>query len=327
MQNSYEVVKNAIHFNIPDRLPVIFSAFGDDDTLNVAWNQVVGISDNEAKVKYDEWGCLWVRSEVDNMGLIKEHPLDHWSDLEDYNFPDPDNPALYEGMLEKLEGSENKYVTSGIFMLLFERLHALRGFENLLMDLYLERDKVEKLADRIVEFNIRIIENIAERFPDRIHGFFSSDDWGTELNTFISLELWTDFFKPRYKKIFDVCHSKGWDVWLHSCGRINEYIPSFIDIGLNVINMQQPLTNGIKEIGTRFSGKICFLSLCDIQLTLPFKSGEEIKEEAAELLKHWGTGEGGFILGDYGDGAAIGVSDDTKKIMYDAFKKYDPWKK
>jgi len=326
MQSSFEVIKKAIHFKNPDRLPVIFEALGDNDTQDVAWNQVVGIKEKEVREKFDEWNCRWVRSETDNMGMIKGYPLEEWSDLDNYTFPDPDNPEFYEDMEKKFEGGEDKYITTGIFMLLFERLHALRGFENLLMDLYIEREQVEKLADRIVDFNLRIIENIAVRFPDKIHGFFFSDDWGTELNTFISLELWTDFFKPRYKKIFDACHSKGWDVWMHSCGKINEFIPSFIEIGLNVINMQQPTTNGIEEIGKRFSGKICFLSLCDIQHTLPFKSSNEIEEEASELLKHWGIDRGGFILGDYGDGAAIGVSDDVKKVMYDSFKKNDPWK-
>jgi len=31
------------------------------------------------------------------------------------------------------------------------------------------------------------------------------------------------------------------------------------------------------------------------------------------------TPEGGFILSDYGDGAAIGVSDDRKRVMLEAF--------
>jgi hypothetical protein len=79
--------------------------------------------------------------------------------------------------------------------------------------------------------------------------------------------------------------------------------------------------------GKEFAGRVCFSSLCDIQHTLPFKSKEEIEREAKDLLTHWATDKGGFILSDYGDGAAIGVSDDKKQIMLDAFLKYDPWSK
>ena len=107
--------------------------------------------------------------------------------------------------------------------------------------------------------------------------------------------------------------------WMHSCGHINEVIAEWIDTGLDVVNLQQPRNLGIEEIGRRYRGRICFLSLCDIQMTLPWASDEEVRQEAALLLEHWSTPDGGFILGDYGDGAAIGVSDDRKRVMLEAF--------
>jgi hypothetical protein len=44
-----------------------------------------------------------------------------------------------------------------------------------------------------------------------------------------------------------------------------------------------------------------------------------MRTEAALLLKEWGTCDGGFVLSDYGDGRAIGVADERKKIMLRAF--------
>jgi uroporphyrinogen-III decarboxylase len=260
------------------------------------------------------------------MGQVVGHPLEEWSALDTFDNPDPDDSAWYEGMDRQLEETGDTYVLTSTFMLLFERLHALRGFENVLMDLYLERERVEKLADSIVEFDLRIIENISSRFPGQIHGFTFTDDWGTERNTIVSKELWDDFFKPRYKRIFDVCKDAGWHVWMHSCGRINKIIPSLIEIGCDVLNLQQPTTNGIEETGTEFAGRICFQTLCDIQHTLPFKSADEIRAEARQLLEYWSVPSGGFILSDYGDGRAIGVSDEKKRIMLDAFLEADPWK-
>ena len=46
-------------------------------------------------------------------------------------------------MEQKFEGSEGKYIKTGIFMLLFERMHALRGFENVLTDFYLKKEKID----------------------------------------------------------------------------------------------------------------------------------------------------------------------------------------
>ena len=260
------------------------------------------------------------------MGQVKGHPLREWGLLDSFKWPDPENPTFYSGMEEKFENSEGKYILTGIFMLLFERMHALRGFENTLEDLYLERGKIEMLADRIVDFDIRVIENISKKFPGQIHGFTFTDDWGTELSTFISPALWDEFFKPRYKRIFDAAQKAGWHIWMHSCGKINGIIGGLIETGVNVLNLQQPRVLGIEEIGRRFAGRVCFSTTCDIQRTLPFKSEQEIIEEARQLINCWGTPEGGLILSEYGDGKAIGVPDDKKRLMFNAFNRFDRWK-
>ena len=154
-----------------------------------------------------------------------------------------------------------------------------------------------------------------------------TDDWGTETAAFISCDMFRDFFSPRYKKIFDACKEAGWDIWMHSCGKINELIPLFIECGLNAINMFQPVTNGIEEIGQRFAGKICFYTCCDIQKTLVTGTNEEIEAEAKKLLNCWGTEKGGFICWDYGYIDDIGSTAEKKQVMYDAFLRYDRWKK
>jgi len=324
--SSYEVVRRAIEFEGPDRLPLRFEALGLNDTHSVPWNQI-GTGDHSKRETYDEWGCMWQRSDMANMGQVKGHPLADWRALDHFHWPDPDNPAFYERMEERFAGSEGKYVTTGIFMLFFERMHTLHGFQNTLLDLHLEREKIEMLADRIVEFNLGIIENIGRRFPGLIHGLTFSDDWGTEQATFVSPRLWDEFFKPRYKRMFDAMHAAGWHVWMHSCGKVNAILEGLIEIGLDVINLQQPRALGIEEIGQRFRGRICFESLCDIQHTLPFKGAEEIRQEARLLLEYWAAPDGGFILSDYGDGRAIGVDLQKKQIMLNAFLKADPWKR
>ncbi len=326
--SSYEVMRRAIEFETPDRLPLHLAALGRDDVQHVGWNQI-GTGNHAQRETVDEWGCTWMRSEVDNMGQVKGHPLADWKALNTFQWPDPNDTKFYAGMAQRMEAatrSGDKYITTSIFMLLFERMHALHGFENTLTDLYLERSRLETLADRIVEFDIHIMNNIARQFPGQIHGFTFTDDWGTQQNVFIKPQLWDDFFKPRYKRIFDTAHAHGWHVWMHTCGKVNSIIESLIDIGLDIIELQQPRALGIEEIGQQFRRRICFASLCDIQHTLPFKDARAIQKEAELLLKHWATPEGGFILIDYGAGHAIGVDTEKKQLMLDAFLAADPWR-
>ncbi len=321
---SLEVVKSAIHFRKPDRLPMRFESLGINDTHSVSTN-AIGTGDHSRRQVYDEWHCLWVRTEMANMGQVKGSPLADWEAIKTYSWPDPHDPAYYEGMEGRFAGAGTKYVMTGIFMLLFERMHTLRGMGNVLTELHTDPGRMAFLADRIVAFDLAVIRNIGERFPGRIHGFSFTDDWGTGLATFISPRMWCDFFQPRYARLFEAAHAQGWDVWMHTCGRVNEIIEPLIEVGLDCINLQQPRALGIVEIGRRFAGSICFESLCDIQATLPFKGREEIRQEARLLLEHWATPEGGFVLSDYGDGDAIGVPLWKKEAMLEAFREFDRW--
>jgi len=321
--SSYEVVRRAIRFQTPDRLPVSFGALGLDDIHIVNYNMILPAGETET---IDKWQCVWRRSEIANMGYVSGHPLADWRAYDRFCWPDPDDPAYYEGMDERLEGSEGKYIRTWIPILIFERLHFLRGMENLLMDFYTDFERVAELADRIVDFDVRVIRNIAERFPGRFHGFGCTDDWGTQTSTFVDPKMWCEFFQPRYARVFDAAHDAGWDILMHSDGRINEIMDPLIEIGLDAINLQQPLAVGIEEVGKRFAGRICFETVCDVQMTLPHKGEREIREEARMLLENWARPDGGFVLTDYGGYDAIGVSEEKRKVMLDAFLEMDPYR-
>jgi uroporphyrinogen decarboxylase len=208
-------------------------------------------------------------------------------------------------------------------MVLFERMHTLHGFENTLMDLYDDRPAMAALADRIVGVHVAFVREVARRFPGRIHGWSMTDDWGTQQNSFIGFGLWMDFFYPRYKRIFDAIHEAGCDVWVHSCGKVNDIIEGYVRAGVDAVNLQHPRARGIESIGKRYRGRITFESLADIQVTLPSGDEKAIEADAAALMTHWASSDGGFVFSDYGDDKAIGVQDPSaKRFMYDAFSRW-----
>jgi uroporphyrinogen decarboxylase len=327
MMTSYEIVRRAVRFGTPERMPLVFDSMGVSDKRGVGPDFASDRTRGNGTGR-DHFSCEWSKTDAANMGQVKGHPLEDWRDLASFPWPDPDNPEWYAAVPGKIAAAEaeEKYTAMGIFMLLFERMHALRGFTSTLEDLYLEPDLSAELADRLVEFDCRVIENtVSAAGSGRLHGMGFTDDWGTQQNCFVSPDFWREFFAPRYKKIFDLCHQHDIDVWMHSCGKVNDLVEPLIEIGCDAINLQQPRALGIEEMGARYRGRICFVTLCDIQATLPFKGAPEIREEAALLLEHWGTPAGGFVLSDYGDGEAIGVPLEKKHIMLDAFEQLDPW--
>jgi uroporphyrinogen-III decarboxylase len=195
----------------------------------------------------------------------------------------------------------------------------LHGFDKTLMDFYLEAEKIHKLLDIILEYKIAHINEAAKRFGDRVQGLFLTDDWGTQNNTFISEKLFKEFFFNRYTQLFNTIHDNGWHVMLHSCGRVNKFVPLFIEVGADVLNMQQPQAYGIQELGRAYAGKTCFLTTVDIQATLPRENPDEVRTEAQELVKYWSTPAGGFIVFNYGDSEGIGVTDSIAEVMFKEF--------
>jgi uroporphyrinogen decarboxylase len=325
-----EIVKRAIEFRCPPRLPV--NGYGENSdciwipTEDILPQQVPSIPG------LDQWSCRWEKTDLPNMGQVKGHPLRSLADLDAFPWPDVNDPRRYARVNDRLDAVDadpklrGQYRICSIFMLLWERMQALHGLENCMLDMMEDKPAIHELADRLVAYNIGFIENMHRVAGNRIDCFNFSEDWGTQLDLMVSPRLFRRFFFPRYQRIFTAAHEAGWHVWMHSCGKINKSIPILIEAGVDVLNMQQPLTNGILEIGKEFAGKVCFETLCDIQRTLPKGDPDDIKNQAVELMRRWGIAEGGFVLGDYGDEGAIGTAPETKEYMLSVFRQHDPWK-
>jgi uroporphyrinogen decarboxylase len=115
-------------------------------------------------------------------------------------------------------------------------------------------------------------------------------------------------------------------VFLHSCGRINAFVPRLIELGVDVLNMQQPRAYGLVEFGDQFRGKVCFLTTVDIQSTLPRGVEQEVREEAALLVEHWSVPAGGLIVFNYGNPESLAVRPEMTHVMFDEFvKRMDRW--
>ena len=318
---SREIVSRAIEFRRPPRLPFFQHEIeGIPDDVCDCWEMDRAkrgwFFDNAVQ---DDWGCGWRATEHKNMGQVVHSPLEQWDALSTYHPPNPRDPFYFERIEEAIAEAGDRYVVVTNHFNLIERLHMLHGFSRTMEDFYMESEKIEKILDMVLEFKLEQFDELHRRFGDRVHGLFLSDDWGTQEGPFISSGMFEHFFLERYRELVRGVHDHGWHVILHSCGRINDLVPYFIDVGVDVMNMQQPQVYGIKELGRRFAGKICFLTTADIQKTLPRGDYGEIRAEVRELVEHWSTPAGGFIVFNYGEPEALAVTQESTEVMFQAF--------
>lgn len=333
-----EIVRRAIEFDNPPRLPFFVGSFWNTklaefiadfpndvcDCWEMDRQKAGWYFDNAAP---DDWGCMWRSTDRNNMGQVVSHPLEDWAKLKTYKLPNPHDPFYFERIDSTIKNAGDKYVVITSHFNLIERLEMLHGFSKTHEDFYYEPEKVHKLLDMILEYKISHIQEAGRRFGDRVHGIFLTDDWGTQENTLVSPDVFKEFFFHRYQQLVKAVHDNGWHVILHSCGKINKFMPFFIDLGVDVLNVMQPQTYGLKEFGQEFAGKVCFLGTADIQTTLPGGDIEAIKAEAEDLVKYWSTPQGGFVVFNYGASEAIGTTDEASRAMFKTFyeiRKY--WK-
>ena len=75
-----------------------------------------------------------------------------------------------------------------------------------------------------------------------------TDDIGTQTGPMFGLDVFREFFKPRYAAMIEAAHDNNMHFWLHSCGNIELFIEDFIEIGLDVLHPIQKYTMDEREI-------------------------------------------------------------------------------
>ena len=265
----------------------------------------------------DEWGTGW---EDDGYGAKTEsYPLeDGYHLLDSYTFPDPHDPKRFSAADLELPKAGERYIKGTVWFTLFERLWMLRGFNNMLMDPYVDEANFCRMRDRVLDINLSLIDHWIER---KVHGVFFSDDWGCQRGLLMNPDDWRKYYKPAYAAMFSKVRAANAHVWMHLCGDVSEIIGDLIDCGLNVINPIQPQAMDVRRLSRDFGGKVCFWGGVDVQGTLIRGSQEDVKHEIRNLVDLFGKFDGGYI-----GGTSHSVMPETPLdnviAMYEAFLEY-----
>lgn len=327
---SKTLVRSAIHFEKPDRLPFT-GCMGETDFTGdtVAIFPEFGQKWWLGGGGLDEWGSSWeVEPGSKDMGQVKNIVLENLGDYMSLVVPDASAPARYSGwsaILDRAE-REGKYVVCCNGPFLFERAHFLHGFENTLMDIMTEPALMRAFLKHLGEYHMNTVAYINANFAGRIHGYRGTDDWGTQQSALISPESFREVFLPVYREIFKSVHDTGMDTWMHACGQVYEIIPLLLEAGLDVINLMQPNIFPIPAL-RKFRGKICFEVCADAQNTLLTGSPDDLRKEIGLLIDACCTENGGLIevkldrMYYEGDG----VSPEYGRICHEEYRKRDPF--
>jgi uroporphyrinogen decarboxylase len=310
-----EIVLKAITRDDPPRVPILFfNKFPErSDIAMIGYGEAADFPFRGTN--RSEWGFEWEKLDG-TMGQPRGTPLADWEALESYRPPDPDAPGRYDHIPDAVARNADRFLIASLGITGFNHVTFLRGFENTLVDFYLEREKIEGLIDTVFSFESSVIRHFGD-FPFDAVGF--GDDWGTQNGLMISPELWREVFKERYRTQFDLAHSLGMRVYFHCCGQIIDIIPDLIEIGADILNLNQPDLFGVERLGRAFGGKVCFCCPVDHQTVAIRGTRAEIFAYVKALKENLGRFHGGYI-GYIEEYSSVGMSDENFRSIVEAFE-------
>jgi uroporphyrinogen decarboxylase len=250
----------------------------------------------------DEWGVTWRTIEYETpygRGKYTEpsgHPLAEDEALEAYHSPDPDRPGLYQEARRVLNEFKEEYWIVGVTpTTIFETAWALRGYEQLMVDLAMNPDKANRVLDIPYIYHKTVTEHLVGLGVDMI---WLGDDMGGQTGMLMAPKMWRKYFKPRMAELIAALRGINPQIKIayHTDGVVYPIIPDLIEIGLDVLNPIQPAAMDPVRLKNEYGRNLCFWGSLDIQQTLPFGTPVQVKAEVITRLKTIGR-EGGLIIG------------------------------
>lgn len=236
--------------------------------------------------KTDESGTEWEYRIFGIAGHPVKYPLDDWSKFGDFKMP----PMPKIDKNEVAELKKNYLTWAPIGVSLFERLHALRPFENVLMDLYTLESNIVKLVDMHVEWYKEALQICIDGGCDI---FMFGDDWGTQDSLLIGPDFFRSFFKPRLAELIKPIHDAGKFVMYHSCGRVEPLFNDLVEAGINGLWHQVGLYDAEKFAKKAADARVVLFLHMDRQQLIPLGRPAQITDAVkyyAQLHKGLGGG-------------------------------------
>jgi uroporphyrinogen decarboxylase len=257
--------------------------------------------DGEGK---DAWGLRW-----DNRGAgrtVSYHPLAAATieDIHEFRLPDADEVVREEAILARLKtiramGQEYAVIGRAVVSYGFlEMAEALRGHEQLLMELALAPEVVQALVNRLYDCYAAMIGrflDIAGKNLDMIE--LPGDDFAGNEQPIISPAMFDQFFRQPYQNLISLIksHSPHVKVIFHSDGAVTPFLRRWVEMGADVLHPLEPLpATDFAAVKAEYGQQLAFLGAIDIREALR-GDGERVAEEVKLRIRQLAPG-GGYIL-------------------------------
>jgi len=171
-----------------------------------------------------------------------------------------------------------------------------RGVEKVMFDIALEDPVFLGLVERRFNFLFEKTERTLIAADGLVDIVAMGEDLGNQNGLLISPASYDKLFREKHQAFIDLAHKHGAVAMMHCCGSCRKLIPTFIEMGLDILEVVQVDASGmdITELHDEYFGKIAFCGSLSVQHTLPWGTVDEVVREV-ELRKNL-FAKGGMII-------------------------------
>ncbi len=263
--------------------------------------ELIGYEVHSQYATYEEWG---IQRKLGSQGqsvlrqfFFAHHPWAVFTRPQDITalpLPDLDTPGRFDVAQQLIaEHQATRLVWGSLGHILWTKGWELRGMMQFMKDLHTNPTMTEAILDTLLDYACHKATRLLDLGCD---GISVSEDWGNNYSMFINPALWRRYFKPRYRRLFDLAKRRGKLVYFHSDGNITPIVGDLVEIGVDSLNPVQPECMNQLEIKRTHGDRLTIDTGISNQKTLPFGTTDDVKQEALIALKHLAPG-GGFVYG------------------------------
>ncbi|POP31833.1 uroporphyrinogen-III decarboxylase [Lactonifactor longoviformis] len=260
----------------------------------------------------DAFGVNWVSTpegSIPEPGKFLFCDISEWRDY--VKIPDVDKIDFKAMAKHDLVGFDwdNKLLNFFYPAGLFDRLVAFMGFENALISLAEDPESCDDFFHEMMKYRIQVLERAIEAYkPDMVTYV---DDMAHAKGLFISPETYRKLIKPYHRQIVQTVKSRGVIFNQHICGKCEDLLDDFVEIGVQVWNSAQPI-NDLAAVQKKYKGKLVVEGGWDTSGPASYldSSIELVMEEAMRNIKEYGVNKGfifwPIIMNKQGNGMIVG---------------------
>lgn len=182
--------------------------------------------------------------------------------------------ADWEPVIKATEEVDRKeyFVAPFVAPGIFEQCHYLMEIQNCLIAFYENPYEMKELIKFIADWEVEYAEQLCKYLnPDAL---FHHDDWGSQISTFLSPDMFAEFYLDAYKQVYSCYRDNGVKLIVHhSDSYAATLVPYMIEMGIDIWQGVMN-SNNIPELIKKYGGQISFMGGID-SATVDFEGWTE----------------------------------------------------